>query len=102
MPRGNTPEEDKTFETILNQSKKDHAELAMIVDLLRNDSSRSCKIPSVKVIEHAKLETFSNVHHLITTIEANIDESIETSWNLFLRAFPGEALRVAPNFAHWK
>jgi anthranilate/para-aminobenzoate synthase component I len=94
--RGVTPAEDARLATELTMSVKDHAELSMIVDLLRNDLSRSCCLPSVRVLDHAKLESFSNVHHLITTIEGHIDQSPGNSWRLLLRAFPGGSITGCP------
>jgi anthranilate/para-aminobenzoate synthase component I/branched-subunit amino acid aminotransferase/4-amino-4-deoxychorismate lyase len=95
-PRGTTESEDQQNINDLQNSTKDHAELAMIVDLLRNDLSRSAKIGSVKVLDHAKLESFSNVHHLISTITAQIDPTPEASWALYLRSFPGGSITGCP------
>lgn len=56
----------------LKNSKKDYAENAMIVDLMRNDLSKFCEPNSIQVSELCGLYTFSNVHHLISTIKGRI------------------------------
>jgi para-aminobenzoate synthetase component I len=53
----------------LVRSDKDRAELAMIVDLQRNDLGRVCDIGSVRVIEPRVIETHPTVLHGVATIE---------------------------------
>ncbi len=96
-PRGKTPEEDDQFKAELRQSEKDLAELSMIVDLLRNDLSRSCLPATVSVMEHAIIESFSNVHHLVSTIRGEIPSNDpQSTWRLILRAFPGGSITGCP------
>lgn len=56
----------------LQGSKKDIAENVMIVDLMRSDFSEFCQFDSIKVEELCKLYSFTNVHHLISTISGKI------------------------------
>ncbi len=95
-PRGQTKEEDEQLKQELLQSEKDHAELAMIVDLLRNDLGRSAKPGSVKVSYHAQLETYENVHHLVSKVCAEIPSGWNHAWRTFLRAFPGGSISGVP------
>ena len=57
-PRGSTPEEDKKLGKELSESRKDDAELSMIVDLLRNDIGKVCTGGSVRVAQHKRLEAY--------------------------------------------
>jgi para-aminobenzoate synthetase component 1 len=70
--RGATPAEDAANARALLESRKDRAELAMIVDLLRNDLSRSCRAGSVEVVEPFALETHPTIHHLVATVAGEI------------------------------
>ncbi|MCY3414625.1 MAG: bifunctional anthranilate synthase component I family protein/class IV aminotransferase [Candidatus Heimdallarchaeota archaeon] len=95
-PRGKTMEEDERLSIELLNSKKDQAELSMIVDLLRNDLGKSCHPASVSVEKHAALESYTNVHHLVSTVTATIDANPEAAWKLLLRAFPGGSITGVP------
>ena len=85
----------------LLHSKKDAAELSMIVDLLRNDISKVCKPGSVKVIKHKELKEFSNVFHLVSTISGNLSNNA-TFVDLLIAAFPGGSITGCPKIAAMK
>ena len=72
MPRGITTEQDMIYKQQLIDSEKDRAENVMIVDLLRNDLGKYAKIGSVKVPQLFAIESFSNVHHMVSTISAEL------------------------------
>ncbi|MGB6924765.1 chorismate-binding protein, partial [Psychrobacter sp.] len=72
MPRGTTDEQDEMYKQQLVNSEKDRAENVMIVDLLRNDLGKYAKIGSVKVPQLFAIESFSNVHHMVSTITAEL------------------------------
>lgn len=92
-PRGATPAADARLAAELAASGKDLAELTMIVDLERNDLGRVCRFGSVRVEEHAALETYSNVHHLVSTIIGQLRRPIV---DLLRAAFPGGSISGAP------
>lgn len=67
-PRGNTAAEDDALATALAQSEKDRAENLMIVDLIRNDLSRSCEAGSVNTPALFEVTRHATLHHLSSTI----------------------------------
>ena len=79
----------------LVSSQKDMAENLMIVDLIRNDISRNCKTGSIKVPKLFAVESFSNVHHLVSTIQGELAEE-SNSIQLFKDCFPGGSVTGAP------
>jgi para-aminobenzoate synthetase component I len=94
-PRGKTQEQDEKFRNELLNSRKDDAELSMIVDLLRNDIGKVCKAGSVNVKEHRRLEAYENVYHLISIVRGTLDENIDAV-DLIRAAFPGGSITGCP------
>ena len=86
--------DEKLKKDLLN-SAKDAAELAMIVDLIRNDIGKISEFGSVKVLHYKKLETFQKVHHLVGIIEGKLRPEI-TVKNIFEALFPGGSITGAP------
>ncbi len=79
----------------LTSSRKDRAENVMIVDLLRNDLSRVSKPGTVKVPVLCGLETYANVHHLVSVVQGELadDKSVV---DLLTAVFPGGSITGAP------
>ena len=76
-------------------SEKDNAELAMIIDLLRNDLGRVCEYGSVRVTERRALETHPTVLHLVGTIEGRLHHQRDVA-DLIRATFPGGSITGAP------
>lgn len=87
--------EDDRAAAELVASPKDNAELAMIVDLLRNDLGRVCRYGSIRVTEPAALEVHPTVFHLVGTVEGRLCEGVGPA-ELLKAAFPGGSITGAP------
>jgi para-aminobenzoate synthetase component 1 len=92
-PRSNNLEEDLAYSNGLLTSEKDKAENLMIVDLLRNDLSKCCE--GVKVNKLFLLQSFANVHHLVSIIVAKLKAG-ETAVDVLRACFPGGSITGAP------
>ena len=93
--RGVTSEEDQALLSGLVTSDKDRAELAMIVDVTRNDLSRVCEAGSVQVVEHAEPMTLPTVHHLVSTVRGRLRRDAGPV-DLLRAAFPAASISGAP------
>ncbi|MCJ8168567.1 aminodeoxychorismate synthase component I [Atopomonas sediminilitoris] len=94
-PRGANTTEDQAHARDLQSSLKDRAENLMIVDLLRNDLSRSCALGSVKVPELFTLESYPNVHHLVSAVTGTLAQP-KNALDLLAASFPGGSITGAP------
>jgi para-aminobenzoate synthetase component 1 len=95
--RGATDEEDKALISDLRNSEKDKAENLMIVDLMRNDLGKCCKQGSIKVPTLFEIETHPNVHHLVSTVTAELPQTgVSASLELLKSSLPGGSVTGAP------
>ncbi len=94
-PRSNNSTKDKQNAQALLSATKDRAENLMIVDLLRNDLSKVCLPNTVKVPEIFAIESFPAVHHLVSTVEGELDPQYSAT-DLLRGAFPGGSITGAP------
>jgi len=94
-PRGSSPAEDRALASELEQSRKDRAENVMIVDLLRNDLGKNCAPGSVRVTSLFDVETFANVHHLVSSVEGVLAPD-RHAIDILRGSFPGGSITGAP------
>ena len=94
-PRSAEPGADWMLGQSLQHSAKDRAENVMIVDLLRNDLSKSCALHSVKVPKLFELQSFATVHHLVTTVTGRLDWG-QDALDILRGCFPGGSITGAP------
>ncbi|WPC03388.1 aminodeoxychorismate synthase component I [Pseudomonas benzenivorans] len=94
-PRSDDPRQDAAQAHALMSSLKDRAENLMIVDLLRNDLGRSCRTGSVRVPELFALESYPNVHHLVSAVTGELAAG-KDALDLIAGSFPGGSITGAP------
>jgi para-aminobenzoate synthetase component 1 len=97
-PRGSTPGEDARLARELLASRKDLAELTMIVDLERNDLGRVAQTGSVRVEGLPTLQSLASVHHLFADVLARPRPG-QGALELLAALFPGGSITGAPKLA---
>lgn len=94
-PRFDDPAQDMESAMALLTSQKDRAENVMIVDLLRNDIGKVCEVGSVKAEQLFNLQSFANVHHLVSYVTGKLSAG-NTALDLLRSCFPGGSITGAP------
>lgn len=94
-PRSDDAAQDLQYANDLQASIKDRAENLMIVDLLRNDISKNCEVGSVKADKLFLLQSFANVHHLVSIVTGML-KSGKSVIDLLSGCFPGGSITGAP------
>ena len=95
MPRFSDPVLDEQSKSALQRSQKDQAENVMIVDLLRNDLSVYAETGSVKTPKLFNIESFNQVHHMVSEVTATLKKEVNP-FEMLLSALPGGSITGAP------
>ncbi|MFN3529190.1 MAG: anthranilate synthase component I family protein [Bacteroidia bacterium] len=95
MARSLDPELDHNLKQQLANNPKERAENVMIVDLVRNDLSRSSLAGSVQVPELMQVYSFKTVHQMISTVSATLQAEV-TAVQALKNAFPMGSMTGAP------
>jgi len=93
--KGNNKEEALALKKELAENPKEQAEHIMLVDLARNDIGKIATTGSVNVTKLMKIEEFSHVFHIVSSVEGKILEDRNTM-ALFESTFPAGTLTGAP------
>ncbi len=94
--RSEDAKEDEKLKSFLSDNAKERAENIMIVDLVRNDLSRTANQGSVKVEELCKIYSYGQVHQMISTISSELDESKFDIIDILKTTFPMGSMTGAP------
>lgn len=96
-PRSSNPMEDQQLIDDLRSSEKEQAENVMIVDLSRHDLNRFCAPWSVQVPRLFDIQSFPQVHQMVSTVEGRLDQQF-TSMDALEGIFPPGSMTGAPKF----
>jgi anthranilate synthase component 1 len=94
-PRGATTAEDVALAEELLADEKENAEHLMLLDLGRNDIGRVAKIGSVKITEKRVIERYSHVMHIVSNVEAEIEDGHD-AMDALIAGFPAGTVSGAP------
>jgi anthranilate/para-aminobenzoate synthase component I len=97
-PRGASEEQDRRLAEELASDPKERAELAMVVDLERNDLGRISQIGSVEVVDPGSVRTYASVHHLVGRVRGRAKPGLEW-WEALAAMVPGGSVTGCPKHA---
>jgi para-aminobenzoate synthetase component I len=90
--------EDNQLKTDLLNDEKERSENIMIVDLVRNDLSKTALKGSVEVKELCKIYTFDQVHQMISTVTSKVDVKTHPI-DIIKSTFPMGSMTGAPKIS---
>jgi len=99
--RSENIEEDKKLKQDLFNDQKERSENIMIVDLVRNDLSKTAIRGSVKVEELCEIYTYKQVHQMVSTIVSKVGKSVNPI-DILKTTFPMGSMTGAPKISAMK
>jgi len=93
--RGKTVVKDLEMEHEMLNDPKEVAEHVMLIDLGRNDVGRVAKVGTVEVTDKMRVERYSHVMHMVSDVEANLDDKYDM-FDLFAATFTAGTMTGAP------
>ena len=96
-----SPIDDEKIASDLSRDEKERAENVMIVDLVRNDLSKTAKIGSVHVEELCKVYSFKQVHQMISTVVSEVEPTMHPV-EIIRSTFPMGSMTGAPKVSAMK
>ncbi|MFI5933461.1 anthranilate synthase component I [Actinoplanes sp. NPDC051494] len=93
--RGATPELDNALAAELLADPKERSEHVMLVDLGRNDLGRVCRAGTVEVPDFARIERYSHVMHIVSTVVGELRDD-QSAFDALAATFPAGTLSGAP------
>jgi anthranilate synthase component I len=93
--RGTSAEEDLALGEEMRADIKEVSEHTMLVDLGRNDLGRIAEYGSVKIEELMKIERYSHVQHLVTSLKATLRDGFDR-FDALASCFPAGTVSGAP------
>ena len=93
--RGATPEQDNALAAELLADPKERSEHVMLVDLGRNDLGRVCRAGTVEVPAFARIERYSHVMHIVSTVVGELRDD-QSAFDALAATFPAGTLSGAP------
>ncbi len=97
-PRGESADDDRKWAAELEDDPKERAELAMIVDLERNDLGRISEAGSVRVVDPGSVRSYAAVHHRVARVVGRAREGVEW-WDALAALAPGGSVTGCPKIA---
>ena len=97
-PRGATEAEDRRLASELEADAKERAELAMVVDLERNDLGQVARPGSVAVPDPGTVHSWATVHHRVARVTATVDRATPW-WRILAAVAPGGSVTGCPKRA---
>ncbi len=97
-PRGTCVEEDQRLAQELASDPKEQAELAMVIDLERNDLGRVSQVGSVEVVDPGSVCSYASVHHLVGRVRGRLRPGLEW-WEVLAAMVPGGSVTGCPKHA---